>query len=209
LKKNLYCFLFFLFLLNFSGISDALTQEKNGKTKAFLMSLAVPGLGQYYSGAKGYATFFLGIEIAVWGAYYYNDAMMKNSRDDYIAQAILHAGVNPSKYGSTFMNAVGTYDNAFEYNQHQLQYNTNPIIYSGEKTWSWDDKTSRYRFLNLREDELDYENNKKFFIAGVLANHFISALNASKIYDNKSKNLSIFSFSPTRDGLIATYTRSF
>jgi len=37
--------------------------------KAFIYSLAVPGLGQYYYGSKAKAAFFLGTEITAWTLY--------------------------------------------------------------------------------------------------------------------------------------------
>jgi hypothetical protein len=49
--------------------------------KAFLMSLAIPGLGQYYAGSPGYAKLFFATEIAIWGMYYYNTNMKSSPRN--------------------------------------------------------------------------------------------------------------------------------
>lgn len=209
MKKGITVVLFAV-LLNLLASSFALTEEKKDeRLKVSLMSFLIPGLGQYYIGSQKYAKLFIAIEFAIWGDYYYNYSMMHASRKDYIAQSVIHSGVNPAKYGGAFMNAVGSYDNTFEYNQNQLQYYVDPVFYGGDRSWAWDSESSRYRYKNLREKELNYENNTKFCVAGIIANHFISALHASKNYKIDNKKISFFTVNSLNDGLIATYTRSF
>lgn len=43
--------------------------HRKSPAKAFLLSLAVPGLGQYYYGSRIKPFVFLGVEIASWGLY--------------------------------------------------------------------------------------------------------------------------------------------
>ncbi|MCE5249495.1 ERO1 family protein [bacterium] len=177
--------------------------------KAFLMSFAVPGLAQYYQGSGGYAKLFFTTELAIWSGYYYNH-MMKNARaQDYYAYAVLHAGVNPSGAGTSYLNAIGAYNSSFDYNGYMHQRSTEPVLYSGSKAWNWDAEENRLRFRNLRERELDYENNLKYCIAGAVLNHFISGLHASKLNQKSASHAQVITVNVLDGGLGATYIRSF
>lgn len=183
--------------------------EKKDHIKAFLMSLVIPGLGQYYAGSSGYAKIFIATEFAIWGGYYYNTTIQHASRQDYFSQAALHAGVNPEKYGTSYLNAIGAYNSSYDYNMHCLQSSFIPVLYTGKQTWEWDMETSRLRFKNLRERELGYENNVKFCVAGIVLNHFLAALNASNQVKKNNVTNEIITVNLLDRGLAVTYKRSF
>ncbi|MFC1693776.1 hypothetical protein ACFL1R_09755 [Candidatus Latescibacterota bacterium] len=206
-KITVFCALIIVFsLLN---AEKTCSEEQKDSFKAFLLSLAVPGLGQYYAGSPGYAKFFIAAELAIWGGYYYNSKMMDTSRQDYFSQAALHAGVNPSGIETSYLNAIGAYNSSFEYNQRKLQSDPNPVLYSGELSWNWDREQSRLRFRNLRERELDYENNIKYCIAGIVLNHFIAALNASHQAKKQDAVYSMITINIINCGICTAYSRSF
>jgi hypothetical protein len=171
-----------VFLASFlSGVAERSDAAGADRGKAFFMSLLVPGLGQYYTGSPGYAKIFVAAELAVWSGYYYNTAMKQSRRQDYLTQAALHAGVNPSGRGISYLNAVGAFNSSFDSNGYQLQTRETPVLYTGNLEWKWDSEWDRQRFRDLRERELDYENNIKYCIAGALLNHLLAALHASKM----------------------------
>ena len=113
MKKIITLTQFFLILLICNG---ALVYSEEGKDhiKAFFMSFALPGLGQYYAGSPGNAKIFIMAELALWSGYYYNNLLNKSYRNDYFAYAASHAGVNPSGFGTSYLNAVGGYNSSFE-----------------------------------------------------------------------------------------------
>ncbi|MCD6308722.1 MAG: hypothetical protein J7M24_06985, partial [Candidatus Latescibacteria bacterium] len=111
--------------------------------RAFFMSFCVPGLGQYYVGSPGYAKFFIVAELAIWGGYYYNTSMKHGSRHDYYSHAALHAGVNPSGHGASYLNAVGSYNSSYDYNMRRRQMSFDPVLYSGGQSWQWDSEVNR------------------------------------------------------------------
>jgi len=176
---------------------------------AFLMSFCVPGLGQYYADSPGYAKLFIAAELAIWGGYYYNTSMKDGSRHDYYSQAALHAGVNPLGRGASYLNAVGAYNSSYDYNMRRLQMSFNPVLYTGEQSWQWDREENRLRFKSLRERELDYENNAKFCIAGIVLNHLLSALHASKLVQKQKVTVPAVSVRLIDHGLSATYQMRF
>ena len=183
--------------------------EEPDRMQRVLMSLAVPGLGQYMAGSYGYAKLFFMNELLLLGAYYYNSALKDSRRDDYLNYAALHAGANLSKYGTSYTNAVGAYNSSFEHNAYMSQRSTNVTYYSGVMSWDWDDEASRLRFRNLRERELDYDNYMTYCIAGTVLNHLLSALHASKLTTADETAGSAVSVDVYNDGLGARITRSF
>lgn len=192
-------------MLLFSNGDLTHSEERKDHIKAFFMSFVLPGLGQYYADSPGNAKIFIATELAIWGVYYYNTIMKRAYRKDYFSHAALNAGVNPSGFGTSYINALGAYDSSFEYNQRQLQIRENPELYTGNLTWEWDTWQNRSRFSNLRERELDYENYAKYCIGAIILNHFLSGLNASKLIQNINKTNSALKVNILENGIAVNY----
>jgi hypothetical protein len=64
---------------------DRKAPGKKSPTKAFLLSIAVPGAGQWYYGSKTKALIFFGAEVATWALYfnYHSDGIRRE--DEFIA----------------------------------------------------------------------------------------------------------------------------
>ncbi len=164
MKKTVTALLIPAFILIMAA-SPSLAAEKSRST-ALLLSLVVPGLGQYYAGSPGSAKLFIAAELAFWGGYYYNSSMKESRRDDYLRYAWQHAGVNPSGQGVSYLGAIGSFNSSFDYNGYALSTEENPILYSGDTAWNWDSDSSRARFHTLRENELDFDNSMKYCVGG-------------------------------------------
>ena len=195
--------------LLFSGIKEGHCEKKMDNVKAFLLSFAVPGLGQYILGSPGYAKLFIASELAIWSGYYYNNLMKDARSQDYLSYASLHAQVNPIGSGTSYLNAIGAYNSSFEHNMYKQQKSENPVQYSGTSGWNWDSLENRLRFRYLRERELDYENNIKYCIAGVVLNHFLAGLHASKLNSAKTGGISVVVVDVLDQGLGAAFIRRF
>ena len=206
LKKILFAVLILLQLI--SAPRHGFCERNIDGIKAFLLSFAVPGLGQYYLESPGYAKLFFATELAIWSGYYYNNMMKDASSQDYYAFAALHAGVNPSGSGTSYLNAVGAYNSSYEYNMYKQQRQKNPVLYSGKMSWNWGSEGDRLHFRNLRERELGYENNIKYYIAGAVLNHFIAGLHASKLTGKKA-GIPGITVNVLDHGLAAAIVRSF
>ncbi len=208
LKKIVIFSIIVIILLNISPIPGHCERDTD-TLKAFFLSFAVPGLGQYYAGSPGYAKLFVATELAIWAGYYYN-SMMKDARSqDYYSYSALHAGVNPTGFKTSYLNAIGAFDSSFDHNAYKQQTAANPVLYYGDQSWEWDSHESRIRFRSLRERELDYENNIKYCIAGVVLNHFLSGLHASKLNGGKPFGTPAVTIDVLDNGLKATLIRGF
>jgi hypothetical protein len=102
---------------------------------------------------------------------------------------------------------VGGFNSSFDYNNWQLTKES-PIQYTGSNGWNWDSEADRSRFKQLRVRELDYENAVKYCVAGLVLNHLLSALQASKMV-HRPETSSSLSVIPVREGLSALYSRSY
>lgn len=67
----------------FGGTTDG--HQTKSASKAFLLSLAVPGLGQYYNGSKIKPFIFLSIEATSWAYYFKWDGEGNDLTDDFEA----------------------------------------------------------------------------------------------------------------------------
>jgi len=207
--KKIWIYTAIIAILLFSDPVSGHCEKTVSSMKAFLMSFAVPGLGQYYFGSPGYAKFFLATELAIWSGYYYNYTMKDARAQDYYSYAALHAGVNPTGFGTSYLNAIGAYNSSFEHNGYKQQKSAEPVLYSGDMNWNWDSEENRLHFRNLRERELDNENNLKYCIAGAVLNHFLAGLHASKLSRKPERRAHAFTVNVLDGGLAATYRRSF
>ncbi|MFC1489728.1 hypothetical protein ACFL6K_00810 [Candidatus Latescibacterota bacterium] len=192
-----------------TNIKPVYSADEKSHVRAFILSFALPGLGQHYAGSSGSAKLFIASEVLMWGALLYNRSMTDSYQNDYLSKASLHSGVNPEGFGSLYLNALGLFQSSFEYNQYQKQISYNPVLYTGDKMWNWDNIENRLRYKNLRERELDYKNYIKYCTAGIILNHFLSGLNASKIVQNNNKSNAAFNVNVIGRGLSVNYLRSF
>ncbi len=208
MKKKLFITVT-LILMHIYIVGVTYSDEPKDHFKAFLLSFALPGLGQYYAESPGNAKIFIAAELAIWGGYYYNKLIEKSYRQDFLSQAAHHAGVNPSGFGASYLNALGSFDSSFEYNQYQLQIYKNPELYTGSSMWEWDSGRNRSYFKKLRERELDYKNYARYCTAGIILNHFLSGLNASKLVRTGENKRTALTVNILDEGLLANYSWSF
>lgn len=104
---------------------------------------------------------------------------------------------------------LGAYDSSFDHARAQEQKSATPVKYDGPQAWNWDSYDNRDHFKQLRERELDYENYMKFFVAGVILNHFLAGMNASKLVRQSTMSTAAVSVRPTIAGLHANYSWRF
>ncbi len=153
--------------------------EKN-RTKAFLMSLLVPGWGQSYAESKTRSLIYMGTEIGLWLAYGGLVAYSDWREQDYRNYAAAHAGVNNEGKSSSFFIDVGNYNSIYEYNDAKLRQRNLNEYYRDTETfyWQWQSKAHRERFDQLRISSDTAYNRSTMLLGVIMANHLISAIDA-------------------------------
>lgn len=128
------------------------TEEAPGKkspTKAFLLSMAVPGLGQLYYGSKWKAALFFGAEVATWAVYFNWHSTAVDMEDDF--EAFNRAHWSRDDYRTYLELAYNQSDDnlvdAVEVTHHLPDTRTQQYYEMTGKydqfSWGWDDAVLR------------------------------------------------------------------
>lgn len=176
--------------------------EVNTKSpfKAFMLSLAVPGLGELYLGHKIRAASFFAADVALWSGYFVYHGKGSDKEKEYKQYAQNHYSSN------TFLNWWDTLpDSIKDGYSHRLPVddNGNPIFnheyYENIGKYDqfqvgWDDiglnfpppplgetyiSSNRTFYLNLRKKSNDYFTTASTIAMVSIANHIISAFDAA------------------------------
>lgn len=167
------------------------TNGKKSVGKAFLMSLIIPGAGEYYAGETSFTKFFLGMEVLGWGALLLNVNLYSSLRNDFKNYAVLHAGVQDRKNADKYWGDIGKFDDIFSYNIQRKRDRALNEVYTENTAnyWSWDSKENRVYYDRKRLDASEIKDREIFFITGLLLNHLVSAINAVRLARRYNKNL--------------------
>lgn len=183
--------------------------------EAFLYSLAIPGMGQLYTGAK-YGYIYTAGEIALLTTYFILRNNAINTRDDY--RQVVRDNVS--------FIGPGSFENwdLIEDFEHATQYENWNHVYDSENTrnrtgkWYWkdldptlkDEKDSEIEFdskhrleaFDLRKKANDTFQTARTIIGIVILNHVVSAVEArisTKRRNNKQTELDGFQFDVQTD----------
>ncbi len=168
---------------------------QKSKTLAFFLSLAIPGLGEYYVNRFDVGKYFLMAEGGLWLTLYGFGYYGRIQRENYISFAKINGGVEPAGKDENFWSIIGSYMSVDDFNEERLlnrQYNS---VYD-EKThyWYWRTNEDRKKYRNLWLSSESAFNNKQFPIAFIIINHIASAINASLLaskYNEQGENSSL------------------
>jgi len=156
-----------------------------------LLSLVVPGLGEAYVDRFETGRYFSGSEVVLWGSYLGMSMYANDFRDDMETFAITNAGAGSSKRGDgDYFAVVGQFQSAQLYNEQKLREGRpSDQILDPEQQWSWKTKQDQEDFDKLRVKAQTLDNDRQFFVAGIVINHVISAIDAFVIARRYNKSL--------------------
>jgi hypothetical protein len=158
------------------------------RTKAVILSLLLPGAGQYYAGAKGKAEVFLGAEVATWAGVLAFNTYGHWKEDDYIRYAEEHAGIDPTGKDDDFYKNLTFYDNRDEYNTDGRIINPGAPYYPNTAAydWQWDSRTSRDSYRILKNASKSAFRKATFMIGVAVLNRIISGIDAFRAVKKKA-----------------------
>jgi len=159
---------------------DPAPLETKSKGKAFMLSFLLPGLGEYYVGARTKAKVFFAAELTLWLTYAGFITYREWRVQDYRAYAAAHANVDLQGKESGYFIDIGNYDSIEEYNAAKLRARELSALYDDVDAyyWSWRDREYRYRFEELRISADRADNRALFVLGAIFANHVVSAVDA-------------------------------
>jgi hypothetical protein len=150
------------------------------KTKAMVLSLLLPGAGQYYAGAKGRAEVFIGWELITWAGVYTFHTYGGWKKDDYIRYAQIHAGIDPAGKDDSFYKNLTFYENREDYNSAgRIIEPTAPYYPPGPSYyWQWDRQSSQDEFHSIRNASKSAFRKATFMIGVAVFNRIVSSIDA-------------------------------
>ncbi len=161
--------------------------------KAALLSFLLPGLGEYYVGAKNWARVFLGLEAAALISWYGNVWYANRLEKDYQAYAAQHAGVRSAGKDLAYWTAVGKYDDIYAYNDQRERDRNFAELYpeTDEYYWKWDAHQNRLTYDGKRLDANRWHSYEVYFQLAVVLNHLVSGINAIRLARRHNKGLPV------------------
>ncbi len=162
------------------------------RSKAMLLSLLLPGLGDVYVGdSRMRAAGFLTAEIGIWSAVVFNRQLGKWKKNDYMEYAVVYAGVDPTGKDDTFWDMVGFHDSRDDYNKLSRVYTrTNPFYpETSEWDWQWQSDEERKAYRDLKNDSKTYYRAARFALAAAVLNRAVSAFFAWRVAGGHNRRL--------------------
>lgn len=171
--------------------------------RAFFLSLAVPGAGEYYVGQKRYTKGFLASEALIWSFALLSRYQGSMWKDDYIALAAQAAGANPGREDDLYYQNIYEWPNSDWYNEYQWAeardlYPGDPAaqaayvadkLYSAVDAWEWGSDEDWDRFRGLRVKSESAYRRVTYAAGAALLNHMLSAVNAARLAKSHNDKL--------------------
>ncbi len=167
------------------------------KVKAGLLSLILPGAGQYYNGDRGKAYLFAGAEAAVWASYLTFDRMGDNRTESYKQYAGAFAGAHGGS--DDYWQAVGRYPDSDAYNESLLRearaFQTPPSgLVGAANAWQWNDPNNQRTYQDLRADATRLYSRRDFMVLFAVINRVVAVYDAVRNSVNDKLNQDILGF---------------
>ncbi|MEJ2719590.1 MAG: hypothetical protein P8181_00435 [bacterium] len=97
-------------------LQTAEPREKSGK-RAFVYSLLLPGLGQWYAGDKAQARLFFAVEGTIWASFAVFMIQGYIREEDYKEFAQVFAGVSSTDHSDDYYSVIGEYNSWIPYEE--------------------------------------------------------------------------------------------
>lgn len=166
-------------------------QEPVSLKKAMVLSMVLPGAGQYYAGAKFRGQLFMGIEAATWIGFTAYRIYGNWKKNDYQSYAAAHAGVDNTGKNEEFYDWIGFYDNRNEFNNFgRLFYPERGYLPDTRAYyWQWDSSANRFRFKNMKDAAKTAFRNSTFLLGVAIANRIIASIDTYRTVKAARKKL--------------------
>jgi hypothetical protein len=153
------------------------------KVTAGLLSLVLPGAGQFYNGDRQKAYVFAGVEAAVWGSYLtfdnQGDGRSETSRD----YAGIYAGTLVGDAQESYWRSVGRYLDSDAYNEAVLRearaFATEPSgLIGADQAWQWRNEDHFRVYQELRADASRAYSRRDFMTLFAILNRVVAVYDA-------------------------------
>jgi len=157
-------------------------RDLGSKFTAGLLSLVLPGAGQYYNGDRTKAAVFVGAEAAVWAGYLIFNDQGNGYEQDYKQYAEVYAGVS-GEHDADYWRAMSRYLDGDAYNEALLRDARSsgidpPVLLDGDDIWQWRNQDYQYDYRVIRADAKRSYDRRDFMTAFAVVNRIVSVVDA-------------------------------
>jgi hypothetical protein len=158
---------------------------------AFLMSLALPGSGEYYMGRRDHSVIFLTSEILLWSGLAANSFYADHLEGETYTYAVQHAGVSREGKDKQYWIDIGKFNSIYEFNEQRRRDRYFEAVYQDQqdKFWLWDSRDNRLRYDSKRLDANEIAGQDVYFYATIVLNHLVSAINSLRLARKHNREL--------------------
>ncbi len=152
------------------------------KVKAGLFSAIIPGTGQFYNGQNTKGFIMVGVEAAIWTAYFVFDAQGDSRMESAEEWAGIYAGTSGEHENSYWQN-VGHHMDSDDYNESRLRearaLQESPTgLVSGDDAWQWVNEDRKDSYSQFRADGNSAYDRRDFMILFAVVNRAVSVVDA-------------------------------
>lgn len=171
--------------------------------KAFLLSLALPGLGHRYvhdGSWDGGATLFTAADAGIWLGLIGSVLRQDHLADSYQTLASLRADADVSGKDRTYFLTIGSYRSSDEFIEAQLRaraWGQLDYVASEAYRWEWESEDDFLRYRALREDAESLRRRTPVFAALLVGNRLLSGLLAIRAAGRQAEQDVSVSLSPS------------
>ena len=205
---------FAVVLLSAPG-TRAFAQSSPGPAKAALLSFVVPGLGQRYVNDarwRGSASFYLVTETLYLAGMITSEWHRGQSVQSYRTWAASRAGAQLEGKDRLFFVTIGQHVSSEAFRDEQLRgrrWDQLNYVSSPDFHWAWRSRADLQAYRDLRTDADQWSQRRSLFIAVMVGNRVLSAVQALRAARRKQTARLALDFAPGYDGsatlrLIAT-----
>lgn len=173
------------------GDGATIHEQKTTPRKSYvLLSLILPGTGEWFIGSKSTAKFFWGTEVGLWATYLGIKAYTNILQEDFKSFAAVHAGVYTANKTDQFWIDVGNSSDIYTFNEKKRVERNLGATYeeTKENVWVWDSDEHRAQFNEIRFKQHNWKQRLNIAIAGLILNRIISAVDVIRLIRKAQKS---------------------
>lgn len=152
--------------------------ERKSATKAALLAVLVPGLGEHYIGNRRRARYFFAVEAVSLISFLGFTIDSKWKTDDFIQLGNDRAGAQLEGRDDFFHNMVGFYDNVDDYNKAGRVSDPDRPYYDNSPTnhWQWQSAEDQQAYRDLKNQAREADRRASFMLGAMVLNRLVSVI---------------------------------
>ncbi len=165
-----------------SSFNDVVVHKHKSPGLAVFASLAVPGLGELYSGRYDVGKYSTIAEASLWIFYTIMEIHSEQVRNDAISYAKVYAGAQVAGKPDQFFVDIGSFLNTNDFNTAKIHDGDYDLIYtSASYKWQWQSDADQLKYKDMRIEADQFLNYGRYTSAVIILNHIISAIDAARL----------------------------